>query len=546
MAFHRTREIARAAGLWGSATLVVLTAALHTLAPVVAFPPVALAQSLVGAPSGGFDSYFINLLGHWAARLTVVTVTALYGLSGLFLGPLAARIARKTPVLWLAAFLPLWVVAAVLYTSPPPSLSRLSYAGATSLLYVVAGATSLFAFQKLEATHKARAAAAPASSLSPTITGSQPGVGTGPGRLTPVLSVDDLTRRNVLRALTVGAGGAALGLANLGGLLFPPPDPARRVLSGIRVSPVSGPSPAAGDRAFARIAGLTPEITPVPWFYVVDKELIDPVIDASTWGLSVRGLVERPLRLSYAELLSLPAVERYQTLECISNEVGGGLMSTALWTGVPLPLILHRARLRPKATTVVFRCAGGYSESLPLDKAMEDTTLIAIGMNRRALPRSHGFPARLLSVGTYGMKNPKWLTDIEVVDHPYVGYWEARGWAAGAPVATTSRIDVPSDGATVEGMATVAGVAFAGDRGVSRVEVSADGGGTWHKAQLKTPLSPYTWRLWMYTWRPQESGSRSLGVRAVDGAGTPQASVAAAPFPSGATGLLSESVNVTL
>jgi DMSO/TMAO reductase YedYZ molybdopterin-dependent catalytic subunit len=248
--------------------------------------------------------------------------------------------------------------------------------------------------------------------------------------------------------------------------------------------------------------------------------------------------VNRPLSLAYDELLRLPAVERFQTLECISNKVGGDLISTAKWVGIPLPMILERAGVRSSAAVeVVFRAAAGYSDSLTIEQAMDESTLVAVGMNDHVLPREHGFPARLLSVGTYGMKNPKWLERIDVVARPYTGYWEDRGWSKRAIVKTGSRIDVPHRGDVASKPVTVAGLAFAGDREISRVEVSTDGGSTWQPAELKRPLSPYAWRLWKYRWTPPAGSGRSLiRVRAYDGRGVVQSAVPALPHPDGASG----------
>jgi DMSO/TMAO reductase YedYZ molybdopterin-dependent catalytic subunit len=229
-------------------------------------------------------------------------------------------------------------------------------------------------------------------------------------------------------------------------------------------------------------------------------------------------------------------VERFQTLECISNTIGGDLISTAKWVGVPMPLVLNRAGVRPKAVEVVLRAAGGYTESLSVEQAMDESTLLAIGMNDRVLPRAHGFPVRVLSVGTYGMKNPKWLVGMEVVDRPYKGYWEQRGWSKPAVVKTMSRIDVPGSGSQVRGTATFAGVAFAGDRGISQVEVSTDGGKTWSPADLETALSPLTWRRWLLRWSPQRGGQSGILVRAYDGQGLLQTPKHAAPHPDGASG----------
>ena len=254
------------------------------------------------------------------------------------------------------------------------------------------------------------------------------------------------------------------------------------------------------------------------------------------WRLAVSGLVSRPFQLGYDALKRLPAVERFQTLECISNTIGGELISTAKWVGVPMPVVLNRAGVRSGAVEVVFRAAGGYTDSLSIEQAMDESTLLAIGMNDRVLPRAHGFPVRVLSVGTYGMKNPKWLVGMEVVDRPYQGYWEQRGWSKAAVVKTMSRIDVPRSGSLVRGTAQVAGVAFGGGRGVSRVEVSTDGGRTWSPAQLETALSPVTWRRWVLEWSPPRPGESGVLVRAYDGQGVLQASAHAAPHPDGASG----------
>jgi DMSO/TMAO reductase YedYZ molybdopterin-dependent catalytic subunit len=324
-------------------------------------------------------------------------------------------------------------------------------------------------------------------------------------------------------------------VADLGRIINRRPDPGRELLRLGSVRRASAPELSAADAAFSRISGLTPEVTPNDDFYVVDEEIIDPDIDAAAWRLSVGGRVSRPLRLSYEELLRLPAVERYQTLECISNEVGGNLISTTKWIGVPLREILGRTGVARDSVEVVFRASGGYSDSLPIEQAMDADTLIALGMNDHVLPRAHGFPARLLSVGTYGMKNPKWLSGIEVVNRPHQGYWERRGWSKRAVVKTGSRIDTPSGG-QVRSPVTVAGIAFAGSRGISRVEVSTDGGRSWKPAQVKRALSPVSWRLWRYQMDAKGRGQSRILVRAYDGRGSPQTREIAPPHPDGASG----------
>jgi DMSO/TMAO reductase YedYZ molybdopterin-dependent catalytic subunit len=326
-----------------------------------------------------------------------------------------------------------------------------------------------------------------------------------------------------------------LGAADFTRLVNRRPDPGLRplVVAGLKdlLPPPEGPA----DRVFRLVDGLTPEVTPNDLFYVVDEEVLDPVIDPTTWRLTVRGKVRRTLSIGYQDLLRAPLEERFQTLECISNEVGGDLMSTAKWVGAPLHKILARAGVDPSAVEVVFTASSGYADSLSIDQAMDDSTWVAVGMNDRVLPRAHGFPARLLSVGNYGMKNPKWLVDIEVADAPFAGYWEQRGWSKQADVKTGSRIDSPRAGGQIQSPVTVAGVAFAGDGGISRVEVSTDGR-TWQPAELKRPLSQIAWRLWRYRWTPPATGMSTILVRAYDGRGEVQSPQKADPHPDGASG----------
>jgi len=319
-------------------------------------------------------------------------------------------------------------------------------------------------------------------------------------------------------------------------------DPGDKLLSLARVRKARRPPLAPGDAAFDDIEGLSHEITSNAAHYVVDEEIFDPVIDPNEWTLKITGAVDRDVALTYSDLLRFQAEERYQTLMCISNEVGGELISTAKWTGPRLKDLLDRAGVNSGAVEVVFKAAGGYSDSLELDHAMDESTMIAIGMNDRVLPRAHGFPARLLSTGTYGYKNPKWLTEIVVVDSPYTGFWQHRGWDKAGRVNTMSRIDVPEPGKLDGAAVTVAGIAFAADRGISKVEVSSDGGASWDAARLKTALSDVSWRLWLLEWDVPGDGEYELLVRATDGDGAVQISKHASPFPSGATGLDSVTV----
>jgi DMSO/TMAO reductase YedYZ molybdopterin-dependent catalytic subunit len=226
------------------------------------------------------------------------------------------------------------------------------------------------------------------------------------------------------------------------------------------------------------------------------------------------------------------------TLQCISNLVGGDLVGTAKWTGVPLARVLEGAGGAGRgAVRVVFHAVGGYTDSLPVAKALEPTTVVAYGMNDRSLPRAHGFPARIIVPGIYGMKNVKWLERIEVVDYDYRGYWQrSDGWDNVAEVKTASRIDVPQELTSLEAAGVVAGVAWAGDRGIRRVEVSLDGGTSWAPATLRRQLARTAWRQWRLPLPAGVSGRRTLRVRATDGRGELQTATETPPHPSGASG----------
>ena len=295
--------------------------------------------------------------------------------------------------------------------------------------------------------------------------------------------------------------------------------------------------PAAGTRGIS--PGEMPlEVTPNDEFYIVSKNFIDPEVSEVDWELRVEGMVEEPYTLTYDELTSLPWVEEFITMECVSNSVGGDLISNALWRGVPLKDLLERAKLRPGVVDIASFARDGYSESLPVEMALESQVLVAYMMNGEPLPPKHGFPARLIIPGLYGEKCSKWLKRLEAVDFDLLGYWQRKGWSDDAYVKSTSQIRVPGMGERLtRGNIFVGGFAFAGDRGISKVELSPDGGDTWLPATIKAPLSPYTWVLWTTDWVPSATGLFQLVVRATDGDGEPQVTEVHGIFPDGATGL---------
>ena len=312
-------------------------------------------------------------------------------------------------------------------------------------------------------------------------------------------------------------------------------------------TPMPIPAPTPTPTAPPIPAGVTPAITPNAEFYTISKNFLDPQLKATSWQLALGGLFGQPRTLRYADLLALPAVSQATTLTCISNEIGGALIGNATWTGVPLAALLTSAALRPEATHLIFTCADDYVETLPIARALDPATLLVHTMNGVPLTETHGFPARLVAPGRYGMKNPKWIVRIEATNRPPVGYWTQRGWSPDEPIQASARIDIPGPAQPIPaGPSQIGGIAFAGERGISRVEVSVDGGATWQTAQLETALGPATWVRWGLPWPSLLPGNYTLIARTYDGNGTPQIAAARKSGPGGATGYARREVTVTM
>jgi hypothetical protein len=257
------------------------------------------------------------------------------------------------------------------------------------------------------------------------------------------------------------------------------------------------------------------------------------------WRLTVRGMVDRTIELTYAELGALPLLEQYITIACVSNTVGGDLVGNALWTGVRLRDVLSMAGIQPGATQIVGRSADGWTAGFPTEHALDPARepMIALLMNRQPLPVEHGYPARLIVPGLFGyVSATKWLTEIELTTlEAFDGYWIPLGWAKEGPILTQSRIDVPRHGDEVRaGEVTIAGVAWAPDRGVSKVEISIDGA-PWQACTTSQPISAATWLQWLnrVTLAP---GRHDIEVRATDGTGAVQTAETSPPAPDGARG----------
>jgi DMSO/TMAO reductase YedYZ molybdopterin-dependent catalytic subunit len=295
--------------------------------------------------------------------------------------------------------------------------------------------------------------------------------------------------------------------------------------------------------------GVQP-ITPNELFYCVTKNVIDPRVDIHLWQLEVNGLVQNPASYRFQDLKGFPVIEQETTLMCISNGLDAGLMSNAKWKGIALRDLIEPASPRSDAARVRLHAVDNYTDTFPLEKALEATTLVAFEMNGVPLPHRHGYPARVIVPGYFGEKNVKWLTRIEVTDANAKGFYESQGWGPDFIVPTRSRIDVPDYGATfslskLSAPIEVKGVAFGGDRGVSRVEFSDDTGHTWDEAEIYYSGGDLAWSLWRYKWKPEKTDYYTLVVRATDSKGHVQEwDEGRAPF-SGVAGLHTIGVDVT-
>lgn len=356
-------------------------------------------------------------------------------------------------------------------------------------------------------------------------------------------AADPVTRagsRSGRRSFLVGAavtGGLAVASAGLGRWFG-----ARR--TGVEASregladQVGFPDAAPPPGADLGVAPTDPWRTPNPDFYRIDTALSVPLVRAEDWRLRIHGMVEREVTLSYADLVDLGLVDRWVTLTCVSNEVGGGLAGNALWTGVPIADVLALAGPSPDADAIRSTSDDGWNAGTPLDVLTDGRdALLAVGMNGAPLPVEHGFPVRMVVPGLYGyVSATKWVVDLEVTRFDaFEAYWTTRGWSERGPVKVASRIDVPRRGDRIEsGPVTVAGVAWAQHRGIAAVEVRLDAG-PWQQAELGGVPSTDTWVQWRWD-ADATSGTHQVEVRATTSDGEVQTSDIAPPAPDGATG----------
>ena len=284
--------------------------------------------------------------------------------------------------------------------------------------------------------------------------------------------------------------------------------------------------------------GTRLEITPNEDFYRIDINTRKPQLVPETWRLELKGLVDRPLSLTLDEVRAMPTISYHHTLSCISNRIGGDLIGTTRWTGVRVRDVLAMAGMKATAEELFIEAADGFYESVAMSDLIDDRTMFAYEMNGSPLPHENGYPLRIIIPHRYGMKQPKWIVNMEVLDQEGRGYWVERGWSPEAFVRTTSVIDnVAADAADEEmGTVPVGGIAFAGASGISKVELQVDDE-PWLEAELRAPpLSHLTWVQWLYDW-PRETGRHLFKVRAYDGLGVLQVAESNPVRPDGATGI---------
>lgn len=394
-----------------------------------------------------------------------------------------------------------------------------------SLVAGVTGVAALELIRRAGAPHAAPPDRPAPAGTSPAGTSPDP----TPSR-TP--AIPDGSRRRFLASL-IGVGALAAAGAGVGRAVNRARQATREL---IRLPRPTSSAAALPDGV--QVPGVQPFTTPNDRFYRVDISLVTPRVDVAAWTLRIDGLVERPVELSYADLLAMPLVERDITLTCVSNEVGGGYVSSARWLGVPFAAIIDLVGVRPGVDQVYsYSSDSGYTCSTPYAAVSDGRdALVALGMNGEPLPDAHGFPARMVVPGLFGFVSAtKWLERIEFTTYAErIAYWTERDWATDAPVLTQSKIEVPRSLGSLNASRVIAGTAWAQHRGIDMVEIRIDDG-DWQTAELAASGGVDTWRQWWFRY-DGPAGRHTAQVRATDGTGAVQPEQRTKVFPDGARG----------
>lgn len=352
-------------------------------------------------------------------------------------------------------------------------------------------------------------------------------------------SVKKLNRRQFL--ITMGAGAATITVVGAGlGTLLSDREDQDELAQGIERFPDPLPLPNEGDPV-SPVEGTRPEYTPVEDHYKVFIGLEPENIDGDSWTLPITGLVDNPLELSLEDLQrNYPTISQYVTLSCISGRIPTTLISTTFWTGVSVQEVLEDAQVQEEAEYLFITSEDGFYETVPLDLIYSDPRIMfCYAWDGEPLPKDHGYPLRIWLPDRFGMKQPKWITSIELIGEYKQGYWVERNWDRIARIKTRSVIDTVNVEKAFEEngqrFIPIGGIAFAGARGISKVEIKVDDG-PWQEAQLRSPLSDTTWVIWRHHWSFQ-AGDHTFQVRCYDGEGELQALEESPPRPDGATGV---------
>jgi len=507
-----TTARAALAGVLAAALTLGVAEVLAALVAPTSAPVLAVGDAFVDLTPGWLKDFAISTFG--TADKTALLVGT--GLVLTALAALAGVLGRRRRVLGDAVVIVLGVVGAVAAATRPDAVAL---SPLPSLLGAVAGLLALhWMLDRLPARGEAAGPAGDAASrrgflVSAGVTG-------------------------VLAAASF-AGGRALGAAGRG---------VSSVRAALRLPAPAVAAPPVPGAVEVGVDGVVPWQTPNADFYRIDTALTVPRVDPSTWTLRVHGMVEEEVEIDFEELLGSELVETWVTLACVSNEVGGDLISNARWLGLPIRELLARARPTQGADMVLSTSVDGWTASTPLEALVDDDVdaVLAVAMNGEPLPTEHGFPVRMVVPGLYGFVSAtKWVVDLEVTRFDQRrAYWTDRGWSERGPVKTESRIEVPEPlSRQPVGEAVAAGTAWAQGRGVARVEVRVDDG-SWQEAELAAVYNDSTWVQWRFPYELAE-GSHTLEVRATDESGATQPQERVPPVPDGATGWHSVTVTGT-
>jgi DMSO/TMAO reductase YedYZ molybdopterin-dependent catalytic subunit len=548
------------AGVVGAVVAFGITELVHGLYPSVPSILVSIAQRIVELTPGTLVTKGIELLGTADIPTLIATVLIATVAITFLLGTLAVR----HPSLALFGVAVLAAIAIVCALADP-------FVESVPTVITVAGAL-LAGAAVTEMLLRAAGLRATVETAEEPIPAGEPGRGASPVMRSREAGSDERISFGRGSFLLLGGAAAVAGLAAAGvgrllggGAVENLARPKKLDLPGVSDQQPSGKSnEAQGGKAVTHetlpqppadasidVPGMPELITPASGFYLIDTELVSPRIDANAWKLSVKGAVDNPVEFSYQDLLGMPTREADITLSCVSNTIGGGLVSNGRWTGVLLSDVLKEAGMsRDKITgaskQLVGRSVDGFTTGFKTDIALDGrNALVAFGLNGSELPIKHGYPVRLVIPGLYGyVSATKWLTEIELTNWNFDAYWIQRTWSKEGPVKTQSRIDTISDGDSLStGENPIGGIAWAPHRGIQRVEVSTNGGQTWNTARLAKQLAEDTWRQYVYPWNASP-GDYTIQVRATDGNGETQTASQAPPHPSGATGYHTISVSV--